>query len=78
MPDPNPNEILALAARHLKSAAGVQFNEFMTALKLVEADAAHALVRSPPEFLFRSQGRAQGIRDVVEVLDKATTQRKTP
>jgi hypothetical protein len=66
-----PEEQLTEAAKKLHHAAGVQWNEFLTALKAVEVDAALALVRTSPDKLPLAQGRAQFIRDLTATLSKA-------
>lgn len=55
----------------LHRAGGALWNDFFTALKAVEADAADMLVRSPPENLAKAQGRAQALRDLRIMLEKA-------
>jgi arginyl-tRNA synthetase len=72
---PVETDQLATAARALKYAAGIQWNEFLTALKVAEHEAAMMLVRAPQEKLSMAQGRAQAIRDLRDSLEKATTEK---
>lgn len=64
-------DTLLEAAKRLHFVAGDQWKEFLTALKVVEAEAAEALVRAPQDQLTRAQGRAQMIRDINVKLSKA-------